>query len=145
MPDYSSSGSRAISSMTGMSFEHSKHSSMSASMDEERYNLLVEAMTPTKPPMGTRAPSNTPSTMAVLPVKMTAMATPSTQVKASNNNHGSMRTSRLRERSQPSSRDVSGSVSMAEKSAVSPSTNVRGRKEGDKEKKENEISLGTGL
>ncbi|KAJ5389234.1 uncharacterized protein N7496_000302 [Penicillium cataractarum] len=141
MPDYStSSGSRAISSMTGMSFEHSKHSSMSAPMDEERYNLLIDAMTPTKLPMGTRAPSNTPSTMAVLPVK--AAATPTTQVrKASGNNQGSMRTSRLHERSQPSSRDVSGSISIQEKSTVSPNVNVKSRKEGEKEKKENETDL----
>ncbi|OOQ87535.1 hypothetical protein PEBR_15449 [Penicillium brasilianum] len=152
MPDYSSSGSRAISSVAGMSFEHSKHSSMSAPMDEEHYNLLIDAMTPTKPPMGTRAPSNTPSTMAVLPVTAT---TPATQVrKASANKQGSLRTSGLHERSQPSSRDVSGSASiLAEKITspakigVSPSANVKSRKEGDMEKheKENESTVGTDL
>lgn len=148
MPDYSSSSSRAISSMTGMSYEHSKQSSMSAPMDEEQYNLLLEAMTPTRPPVGTRAPSNTPSTMAVLPV---AKATPATQVrKPSGNNPGTGMPSGLRERSQPSSRDISGSVINPEekdpspaKIGASPSANVKSRKEGDKEKdkgnhKENE-------
>lgn len=153
MPDYSSSSSRAISSTTGMSYEHSKHSSMSAPMDDEHYHLLIEALTPTKPPVGTRAPSNTPSTMAILPA---AKTTPATQVrKASGHNQGS--TLGLRERSQPSSRDVSGSViSPAEKIpsppkiGASPSANVKSRKEADKEKekaldKENESTVSTEL
>lgn len=62
MLDYSSSSSRAISSVTGMSFEHSKQPSIPPTLDDEQYNLLLEALTPTKAPViGTRAPSNTPS------------------------------------------------------------------------------------
>jgi hypothetical protein len=154
MPDYSSSSSRAISSVTGMSYEHSKQSSMSAPMDEEHYNQLIEALTPTKPPMGTRAPSNTPSTMATLPA---AKATPATIRKTSGQNPGTARPLGLRELSQASSRDVSGSASIsAEKSSpnkigASPSGNVKSRKEGDKEKekekdkarKENESNVST--
>lgn len=140
MPDYSSSSSsRAISSVTGMSYEHSKPSSMSAPMDQEQYSELIEAMTPTKPPMGTRTPSNTLSTMVVLPTGKAT--TPATTRKASGQKPGTGRTLGLRERSQASSRDVSGSASSpAEKDSsptkigASPSGNVKSRKEGDKEK-----------
>ncbi|KAJ5225094.1 hypothetical protein N7468_006319, partial [Penicillium chermesinum] len=57
MPDYSSSSSsRAISSMTGSSYHNLR------SIDDEQYNELIQALTPTKPPtIGIRAPSNTPS------------------------------------------------------------------------------------
>jgi hypothetical protein len=55
MPDYSSSSasSRAISSGTGVSYEQ-------VHMDDDQYNLLIQALTPTKAG-GVRAPSNTPS------------------------------------------------------------------------------------
>lgn len=71
MLDYSSSSSRAISSVTGMSFEHSKHPSITTPLDDEQYNLILEALTPTKSLVtGTRAPSNTP-----------LIASPSTVIK----------------------------------------------------------------
>ncbi|KAJ6151824.1 hypothetical protein N7470_006952 [Penicillium chermesinum] len=45
MPDYSSSSSsRAISSMTGSSYHNLR------SIDDEQYNELIQALTPTKPP-----------------------------------------------------------------------------------------------
>lgn len=49
MLDYSSSNSRAISSVTGMSFEHSKQPSMAALMDEEEFNVLQESITLSSP------------------------------------------------------------------------------------------------
>ncbi|CAI7634943.1 unnamed protein product [Penicillium pancosmium] len=49
MLDYSSSNSRAISSVTGMSFEHSKQPSMAALMDEEEFNALQESITLSSP------------------------------------------------------------------------------------------------
>jgi hypothetical protein len=140
MPDYSSSSSRAISSMTGMSYELSKQSSMSAPMDDEHYNMLLEALTPTKPPI-IHPPSSAAAAMATL--MPTAIDTPETIRKASNQTPGPARTLGFRERSQASSRDVSDSVSIpAEKGSptkigASPSANVKSRKEGDKEK-ENE-------
>ncbi|KAJ5128399.1 hypothetical protein N7526_006565 [Penicillium atrosanguineum] len=55
MPDYSSSSasSRVISSDTGNSYEQ-------VHMDDDQYNMLIQALTPTKAG-GVRAPSNTPS------------------------------------------------------------------------------------
>ncbi|KAJ6104160.1 hypothetical protein N7523_010480 [Penicillium sp. IBT 18751x] len=55
MPDYSSSSasSRAISSDAGNSYEQ-------VHMDDDQYNMLIQALTPTKVG-GVRAPSNTPS------------------------------------------------------------------------------------
>ncbi|KAJ5175540.1 uncharacterized protein N7482_001417 [Penicillium canariense] len=144
MPDYSSSSSsRAISSMTGISYEHSKQPSMTVPMDDDQYNLLIDALTPTKPPaIGTRAPSNTPSTMAAKP-----SAVP--QAPRTSNSHGASRGSALREISQSSTREVSGSSltpsvsnTPAEKDAApskigaSPSGNVKSRKEGSKENSE---------
>ncbi|KAF3385624.1 hypothetical protein F1880_001959 [Penicillium rolfsii] len=149
MPDYStSSGSRVISSVTGMSYVHSKPSSMSVPMDEEQYNQLIEAMTPTKPPMGTRTPSNTPFAITV---HATAKAiTPTATRKASGQNPDTGRTLGLRERSQASSRDVSGSAivlvekdSSPTKIGASPSENVKSRKKRDQEKeKEKEKDKG---
>ncbi|KAJ5979941.1 hypothetical protein N7481_007239 [Penicillium waksmanii] len=49
MLDYSSSNSRAISSVTGMSFEHSKQPSMAALMDEEDFTVLQESITLSSP------------------------------------------------------------------------------------------------
>lgn len=62
MPDYSSSSasSRAISGTSGnsgISYD------AAVNIEDEQYNILIQAMTPTKPP-GVRAPSNTPSTKA---------------------------------------------------------------------------------
>jgi len=55
MPDYSSSSasSRSISNGTGGSYDQ-------VHMDDDQYNLLIQALTPTKAG-GVRAPSNTPS------------------------------------------------------------------------------------
>lgn len=65
MPDYSSSSasSRAISGTSGnsgLSYE------AAVNMEDEQYNILIQAMTPTKAP-GVRAPSNTPSAKAPEP------------------------------------------------------------------------------
>lgn len=65
MPDYSSSSasSRAISGNSGnsaISYE------AAVNMEDDQYNILIQAMTPTKAP-GVRAPSNTPSAKAPEP------------------------------------------------------------------------------
>lgn len=160
MPDYSiSSGSRAISSMTGVSYEHSKQPSIEAILDEDQYNELLQALTPTKAPViGTRAPSNTPSAVPVTtPTNMPAPAKPSgapevrlhRRTRGSARGLGSGRASALREVSQPSTRDVSGSSNRSnippEKTTtpskatppanfgISPSANVKGKKEGPNE------------
>lgn len=49
MLDYSSSNSRAISSVTGMSFEHSKQPSMTTPMDDEEFRVLQESVTLSSP------------------------------------------------------------------------------------------------
>ncbi|KAJ5951746.1 uncharacterized protein N7479_010159 [Penicillium vulpinum] len=140
MPDYASTGSttssRAISSMTGMSYEHSKQPSINSCLDDEQYNELIQALTPTKaPPVGTRAPSNTPSTAATT---MSA-SKPSAAAEARSASYKSRnrRSSALREISQPSTRDVSGSSEPKDlttsKVGASPSEKVRSKKENQKE------------
>ena len=142
MPDYnSSSSSRAISSMTGISYEHSKQPSIAAPMDDEQYNLLIQALTPTKAPtIGTRAPSNTPSALVAIP-KSLAAADARVVSRPRTSNHASA----LREISQHSTRDVSGSSNKSNptfvekdftsplKMGASPSANVRSKKEGAKD------------
>ncbi|KAJ6084497.1 hypothetical protein N7486_011297 [Penicillium sp. IBT 16267x] len=135
MPDYSSiASSRAMSSVTGMSYEHTKQNSTTTPIDDDQINELIQALTPTKvpPTTGTRAPSNTPSTLL-------AAAKPSVVVEV---NHGSTRSSALREISQPSTRDVSGSsnkslpgekITTPSKLVNSPSGNINGKKERIKE------------
>jgi hypothetical protein len=136
MPDYVSTGStssRAISSVTGMSYEHSKQPSISSCLDDEQYNELIQALTPTKvPPVGTRAPSNTPSTAISAPKPSAAAEARSASYKSRNR-----RSSALREISQPSTRDVSGSSEPKDltpsKVGASPSEKVRSKKENQKE------------
>lgn len=140
MPDYSSSASsRALSSMTGMSYEHSKQPSIAGPIDDEQYNLLLQALTPTKAPtMGTRAPSNTPSAVA----GATGATKPSAMSgkQPAKDKSSSARGLALREISQPSTRHVSGSSLQSvskettpPKLGNSPSGNIKGRKEGSKE------------
>ncbi|PGH16950.1 hypothetical protein AJ80_05018 [Polytolypa hystricis UAMH7299] len=77
MPDYvgsSSDSSRAISSMTGISFGHSKQPSIIAPCDDEQYNQLIEALSPKKYTSGTYAPTNTPASAAPSVPKPSAAA-----------------------------------------------------------------------
>ncbi|KAJ5562444.1 hypothetical protein N7461_001205 [Penicillium sp. DV-2018c] len=58
MPDYASTNStssRVLSSMTGLSYEHSKQPSVASGLGDDHYEL-IENPTPTKAPLGTRAP-----------------------------------------------------------------------------------------
>ncbi|KAJ6098661.1 hypothetical protein N7467_000196 [Penicillium canescens] len=142
MPDYASSStsSRAISSMTGISYEHSKQPSIIAAMDDEQYSELIQSLTPTKlPTVGTRAPSNTPSATV-------SAGKPSAAAKARSEGYGRLtrRTSALCEISQPSTRDVSDSSMQPvhEKDVVdlpiskvgaSPSEKIKSKKEVVKE------------
>lgn len=160
MPDYvgsSSSSSRAISSMTGMSYEHSKQPSITGPMDDDQYNQLIQALSPTKA-TGTHAPSNTPSAAVPMGTKLSAAA----EARSASYSRTSARASVLREISQPSTRDVSGSsvksnlgeatseLETPSKLHASPSGNVKGKKEGtsqenkeNRESKEDEDSLET--
>ncbi|KAL4954922.1 hypothetical protein BDW69DRAFT_162195 [Aspergillus filifer] len=152
MPDYvsSSTGSRAISSMTGMSYEHSKHPSLVAPIDEEAYSQLIQALSPPRPlASNTQEPNS--STTAAIPMgaKLSAAAEARS---ASYSKPGSRRTSLsvLKDVSYPSSRDASGSSTKSNTAPVdatatatklhpSPSGPVKSRKEGlSLENKENE-------
>ncbi|KAL2832274.1 hypothetical protein BJY01DRAFT_260269 [Aspergillus pseudoustus] len=156
MPDYVSSSntsSRAISSMTGISYEHSKHSSLVAPADEESYSQLIRALSPPKPlSCNSQAQSNTPAA-ATLPIKtkLSAAAEARSASYAKSGSQASVSTSK--DISYPGSRETSGSSTKSnpmptdaavERGAVtklhpSPSGAVKSRKEGlSQENKENE-------
>lgn len=71
MPDYrsqsNSDSSRAISHMTGISYEQ-KAQSIAGEVDDAAIAELVEALSPLKGNQGTQAPSNTPSGDQPLPI-----------------------------------------------------------------------------
>ncbi|KAL5339293.1 hypothetical protein BJX70DRAFT_161806 [Aspergillus crustosus] len=154
MPDYvsSSASSRAISSMTGMSYEHSKHPSLVAPIDEDSYSQLIQALSPPKPlSCSTQAQTNTPI-VAVMPMgnKLSAAAEARTASYGKSGSRNSV--SILKEISYPGTCDVSGSSAKsnttqpdatvergtASKLHPSPSGPVKSRKEGlSYENKEN--------
>lgn len=158
MPDYagsSSASSRAFSSMTGVSYEHSKQPSLGGPIDEVRYNQLVETVTaPKSQGPGTQAPVNTPSGAAPLGRRLSAAA----EARTASYSGGGSRSSILREISQRGSRNISETSTksslaadtieaVSRKLQVSPSGvagQVRGKKEGS-ENKENEGSVDTPL
>ncbi|KAJ5698213.1 hypothetical protein N7462_000218 [Penicillium macrosclerotiorum] len=150
MPDYSSSASsRPISSMTGISYEHSKQPSMTTPLDEEQYNLLIEALTPTKAStVGIRVPSNTPSTVPAGAPQSSFKPSSAAKARRASYSRSTTRGSVLREISQSSNspRDISGSSlksntsnnpadrdTASTKIGSSPSANVKGKKETAKE------------
>ncbi|PKY00636.1 hypothetical protein P168DRAFT_313405 [Aspergillus campestris IBT 28561] len=153
MPDYapSSGSSRALSSMTGVSYEHSKNASLVTPIDEESYTQFVEALSPPKPlASGTHAPANTPSG-ASLPMgtKLSAAA----EARSASYAKPSKGVSVLKKISNPPSREVSESSvkstlppeMVAENPATgkpraSPSAQVKGRKERLPQDKENETA-----
>jgi hypothetical protein len=110
MPDYvsNSSSSRPVSSMTGFSFEHSRQPSITACMDDEQYNQLIQSLTPTKaaPTVGTRAPSHTPSVIMPPPKPSAAAEARVARYVRSRRTSGFTDGSQP---SQPDTRDVSGS------------------------------------
>lgn len=150
MPDYiggsSSASSRAISNMTGISYEAQKAPSVTAPIDDEQYNQLIEAFSPSKKPnSGTHAPTNTPSSGPPIVPKPSAAA----EARSASYSRGSGRPKVLKEISQPSTRDPSGSSAPGESLAeplparrvgASPSASVRSRKEevASLENKEND-------
>ncbi|CEL06748.1 hypothetical protein ASPCAL09920 [Aspergillus calidoustus] len=156
MPDYVSSSntsSRAISSMTGISYEHSKHPSLVAPIDEESYSQLIQALSPPKPLSCISQPqSNTPAALA-LPVK-TKLSAAAEARSASYGKSGSRASVSIpKDVSYSGSREASGSSTKSspmpadaavERGTVgrvhpSPSGPVKGRKEGlSQENKENE-------
>jgi hypothetical protein len=119
MPDYvsmTSSSSRPLSSLTGFSFEHSNQPSITACLDEDQYNELIQSLTPTKAaPIGTRAPSNTPSAV-MLPPSISAAVTARSAAYT-----------RSRRASQRSSRAVSGF------SLMSLTSDKDGKKDSEKD------------
>ncbi|KAL4991757.1 hypothetical protein BDW68DRAFT_151236 [Aspergillus falconensis] len=156
MPDYvsSSSGSRAISSMTGISYEHSKHPSLVAPIGDDAYSQLIQALSPTKQPTCSTQPPSAASATAAIPMgtKLSAAAEArSASHRKSGNNRASA--SILEDMSCSSSRELSGSSATlntappdaaaeqgaAAKLHASPSGPVKSRKEGiSLENKENE-------
>ncbi|KAL4994109.1 hypothetical protein BDV10DRAFT_10778 [Aspergillus recurvatus] len=156
MPDYvsSSSGSRAISSMTGISYEHSKHPSLVAPIGDDAYSQLIQALSPTKQPTCSTQPPTAVSATAAIPMgtKLSAAAEArSVSHRKSGNSRASA--SILEDMSCSSSREISGSSATsntappdtaaeqgaAAKLHASPSGPVKSRKEGiSLENKENE-------
>lgn len=154
MPDYvgsSSASSRAISNMTGISYEAQRTPSVSAPIDDEQYNQLIEAFSPSKKPSsGTHPPTNTPASVPPIVSKPSAAA----EARTASYSRGSSRPKVLKEISQPGTRDPSGSSvisggtpgeSLAEpqppkRVGASPSTSVRSKKEENAllENKEND-------
>ncbi|KAJ5558087.1 hypothetical protein N7535_009574 [Penicillium sp. DV-2018c] len=133
MPDYASAGStssRVLSSMTGLSYEHSKQPSVASGLGDDHYEL-IENPTPTKAPLGTRAPLNTPSTATAAmgpPTHYAAIEARRARYR-SRSHHGSV----LQDIPQPGTREVSGS---SEPKVVTPSKfrgNPNGRILGRKE------------
>ncbi|KAL4784508.1 hypothetical protein BJX76DRAFT_347750 [Aspergillus varians] len=152
MPDYvsSSASSRAISSMTGISYEHSKHPSLVAPIDEEAYNQLIQALSPPEPLSYSAQAQTGTSTTAAVPMG-TKLSAAAEARSASYGKSGSRRASIsiLKDISYPGTRDVSGSSARSntvppDAAAVtklhpSPSGPVKSRKEGmSQENKENE-------
>ncbi|KAL3472442.1 hypothetical protein BJX99DRAFT_272941 [Aspergillus californicus] len=152
MPDYvsSSTSSRAISNMTSISYEHSKHPSLVAPIDEESYSQLFHALSPQKPTSyNTQAQANTANSALPMGTKLSAAA----EARSASYGKGGSRTSisNGKDTSFPGSRDDSGSSASAmpvdtavERGAVtklhpSPNGPVKSRKEGlSKPNKENE-------
>lgn len=152
MPDYVSSatGSRVHSrSMTGVSYEHSKHASIVSPIDDDAYAQLVQAVSPPKPlACGTRAPTNTPSSVTPGGSKPSAAA----EARAASYTREGSRSLASKEISRAGTRNGSESSiksgllpdPLAEAEAtsklnVSPNVNVRSRKEGmSQDNKENE-------
>ncbi|KAL5690672.1 hypothetical protein EMGR_007630 [Emarellia grisea] len=156
MPDYisNSSSSRAISSMTGISYEHSKQPSIVAPIDEETYSQLFEGVSPPKPlACISQAPKNTSSALPPVASKLSAAG----EERSSSCVKTARRPSILKELSQPVSRSVSGSSAKSSLPAealleatatcklhVSPTTQIRSKKEGNcSDNKENEASSET--
>ncbi|KNG90264.1 hypothetical protein ANOM_001811 [Aspergillus nomiae NRRL 13137] len=157
MPDYvsSSTSSRAISHMTGISYEHSKHPSIISPIDEESYNQLFEVLSPPKPlSCGTKAPTNTPSATLPISRKLSVAAEArSASYIINNGNRGSL----PKDKSHLGTRDVSEASAKSNLSAepatdtaatsklpVGLNVQIKGRKEGMvSDKKENEIIVET--
>ncbi|KAJ5806912.1 hypothetical protein N7474_010504 [Penicillium riverlandense] len=143
MPDYTgsnSSGSRAISSMTGISYEHSKQPSIIALMDDDQYHQLIQTLSPNRTLPDGHVTSTSSSAIVPMGTKLSAAADART---ASYARTSTATRSALREVSQPSTREVSGSsmksnapadptleTTTPSKPHVSPSGNVKSRKEG---------------
>ncbi|PKX90298.1 uncharacterized protein P174DRAFT_515425 [Aspergillus novofumigatus IBT 16806] len=148
MPDYisSSSSSRAISSMTGISYEHSKQPSIVAPIDEETQSPKPLVCT-------SQTPKNTSSALPPVASKLSAAA----EERSLSCVKAARRPSILKELSQPGSRSVSGSSAKSNLPAealleatatcklhVSPTTQIRSKKEGiSSDNKENEASSET--
>lgn len=162
MPDYatsSSASSRAISSMTGISYEHSKQPSIVAPIDEEQYNQLIEALSPSKAQASdTNALINSLAAVPPMGSKPSAAAEARSASYARSGSRTSI-PSVLKEISQPGTREVSNSSAksninipadgcidpgVTHKVHPSPSGNIKGRKETiSLENKENETAVET--
>ncbi|OJJ48089.1 hypothetical protein ASPZODRAFT_14243 [Penicilliopsis zonata CBS 506.65] len=151
MPDYASSASsRAISSMTGVSYEHSKQPSIAAPTDEEQFDQLVKSDAPVNFVAGNAQETPTvPSSILPMGTKPSAAAEARSASYAR-----TRRASSLKDLSQPPTREVSGSsvksIPQLETTAeigqstnklhVSPCGQVRSKKEAaSQENRDNEM------
>jgi hypothetical protein len=142
MPDYvtsSSTSSRAISNMTGISYEHSKQPSINILNDDEACSQFIDTHSPTKIlSTAAFASTNTLSSMPTMGSKPSAAA----KARSASYSKNGQLTSALKEISQPTSRDISGSsaksipimesiidAAVSRKIHVSPNSNVKGKKE----------------
>jgi hypothetical protein len=139
--------------MTGISYEHSKHPSLVAPIDEESYSQLIQALSPPKPlSCISQAQSNTPAALT-LPVKTKLSAAAearsasygksgsraSVSIPKDVSYSGSREASGSSTKSNPMPADVAVERGTAGKVHPSPSGPVKGRKEGlSQENKENE-------
>ncbi|KAI9372031.1 hypothetical protein BJX61DRAFT_553270 [Aspergillus egyptiacus] len=157
MPDYSSSSSssRAISNMTGISYEHSKHPSVVAPIDEESLSQLRQALTSPPKPLSCDAQGQDMASTAAAPPMGSKLSAAAEARFASYGKGGSRAAQNARkEPSSSATRDVSGpgAKSTAEppdaavewggvtKLHPSPSGAVKSRKEGlSVGNKENEV------
>ncbi|KKK12891.1 hypothetical protein ARAM_004952 [Aspergillus rambellii] len=156
MPDYisSSTSSRAISNMTGISYEHSKHPSIVSPINEEPYSQFIEALSPPKPLSCSTQPQNSAPSTSILP--MGAKLSAAAEARSVSYSKGGSRTSAsvLKEISCPGTRDVSGSSAKSNAGPTDPTVErvvaaklhpnlsgaVKGKKEGiSLENKENEV------
>ncbi|OAL70931.1 hypothetical protein A7D00_4593 [Trichophyton violaceum] len=140
MPDYiasSSSSSRVISNTAGLNFSRNREPAQIAPMDDEQYNQLTKAMSPSKATGGTSPPMNTPV------AGKAATKAPSAVKDAPGATVNKSQPSALRELSQPgedrrvrsgsslrSRNSLNGMPPQSQTGLLSPSPNIRGRKEG---------------
>lgn len=111
MPDYkssTSSSSRAISSMTGISYEHSKQPSVTGILRDDQYGQVFRSLEPPKEPVGAaQAPARTPSVTLPIGSKMPQPGAPARPASSSKAATRQSISAVLRDLSQSGAKDMS--------------------------------------